>query len=138
MGSDTLQVAGPSVADLMRDELRGLPDVERAEIDESLHRMQWNESAYDFPADLKEEVLQRLATREWSRYPLGLRPFRLADSVARSLGIASGQVAMGSGSSEMIRVVMSAFLAPGDTVVMPAPTFLLYRRYARLLRCACT
>ena len=117
----------------MRAEITGLPPVARAEVDESLHRLQWNESAHDFPADLKEEVLQQLAVRAWSRYPLGLRPFRLIDALAQALGVGAGQVVAASGSSEVIRVVMSTLLGPGDAVVMPSPTFLLYRRYARML-----
>lgn len=128
-----LPVEPVSVTELIGAGLRGLPTVERAEIDESLHRLQWNESAYDFPADLKEEVLQRLATRAWSRYPLGLRPFRLGDALARTLGVGAGRIVVSSGSSEMIRVVMSALLGPGDSVVMPSPTFLHYRRNARIL-----
>ncbi len=133
MRSEELSAYKPSVSESLRAELLGLPPVERAEIDESLHRLQWNESAYDFPADLKEEVLQQLAARAWSRYPLGLRPFRLIEALAASLGVGADEVVVAGGSSEMIRVVMSALLNPGDCVVMPSPTFLLYKRYARLL-----
>jgi histidinol-phosphate aminotransferase len=133
MGIGANQEERASLSERMRAEIRGLPAVERAEIDESLHRMQWNESAYDFPADLKEEVLQQLAARAWSRYPLALRPFRLTDALARTLGVEPNQIVAAGGSSEVIRVVMSALLGAGDAVVMPTPTFLLYRRYARML-----
>ena len=133
MTVDEMTMRQRTASERMRAEITGLPPVARAEVDESLHRLQWNESAYDFPADLKEEVLQQLAVRAWSRYPLGLRPFRLIDALAQALGVGAGQVVAASGSSEVIRVVMSTLLGPGDAVVMPSPTFLLYRRYARML-----
>ena len=101
-------------------------------IDTRLHRLQWNESPFDFPADLKEEVLQRLTQAEWSRYPLGARPWALIDRIAQHVGVAPEQVVVSEGSADLIKVIMAATVNPGDTVVMPAPTFLLYRQNARL------
>jgi len=94
--------------------------------------MQWNESPQDFPADLKEEVLQRLATLAWSRYPVSGRPWPLIDALAAQLGVTSAQVVVSEGSADLIKAVMAATLRPGDTVVLPAPTFLLYRQNVRL------
>lgn len=44
--------------------LHALPPVQRHLVDARLHRLQWNENPFDFPPDLKEEVLQRLSTLE--------------------------------------------------------------------------
>lgn len=120
------------IHDAVRPGVRGLPPLGRNLVDESLHRLQWNESPEDFPADLKEEVLQRMAALSWSRYPLGGRPWLLIDVLAAQMGVAPGQVVVSEGSADLIKAVMAATLRPGDTVVMPAPTFLLYRQNARM------
>ncbi len=112
--------------------LHTLQPVQRHLVDAQMHRLQWNENPFDFPADLKEEVLQRLSVVEWARYPLGLRPWALIDRLAQHYGVASDQVVVSNGSSDLIRALLAGALGPGDTIVMPAPTFLLYRQNARL------
>jgi histidinol-phosphate aminotransferase len=123
--------------DAIRAGLRSAPPIGRSRVDESLHRLQWNESPQDFPAELKEEVLQRLAATSWSRYPLGGRPWPLIDALAVQLGVQPAQVVVSEGSADLIRAVMAATVQLGDVVVMPSPTFLLYRQSARLHEAHC-
>ncbi len=118
--------------DAIRPGVRALPPLGRSLVDESLHRLQWNESPEDFPEELKEEVLQRIAALPWSRYPRGGRPWLLIDALAAQMGVAPEQVVVSEGSADLIKAFMAATLRPGDTVVMPAPTFLLYRQNARM------
>lgn len=121
----------------IRSGVRTLSPVGRSRVDESLHRLQWNESPQDFPAELKEEVLQRLAAVSWSRYPLGGRPWPLIDALAAQMGVTPQQVVVSEGSADLIRAVMAATVRPGDAVVLPSPTFLLYRQSARLHEARC-
>ncbi|MFM7582878.1 MAG: aminotransferase class I/II-fold pyridoxal phosphate-dependent enzyme, partial [Caldilinea sp.] len=118
----------PKTLERIRSGLRAAAPVGRTLVDETLHRLQWNESPQDFPADLKEEVLRRLARVSWSRYPLGGRPWLLIDALAAQVGVRPEQVVVSEGSSDLIRAVMATVVRPGDTVVMPSPTFLLYRQ----------
>lgn len=118
--------------DAIRAGLRASSPIGRSKVDESLHRLQWNESAQDFPAELKEEVLQRLAAICWSRYPLSGRPWPLIDALAAQMGVTPEQVVVSEGSADLIRAVMAATVRTGDAVIMPSPTFLLYRQIARL------
>ncbi len=119
--------------DLIRPGVRRTPPLPRLEIPADLQRQQWNENPYDFPADLREEVLRRLAERAWSRYPLGLRAYGVVDRLAAHHHIEPAQVVVSAGSSDIIRIVMAMLLAPGDAVVLPSPTFLLWQRNAALL-----
>ena len=129
----TTNSARPNVVvESLSPHVRSLASVEHVRVDPTLHRLQWNESPFDFPPELKEEVMQRLAQAEWSRYPVTLRPFDLIDRLAATLGVPADRIAMTGGSSDMIRVLFAALVQPGDAVVMPSPTFLLYRRNARL------
>ena len=122
-----------AILDLLSPGLRALAPVETARVDARLHRLQWNESPFDFPADLKEEVLQRLMRMEWARYPTALRPFDLIDALARHTGLPAAQIVVSGGSADLIRLTLAALIQPGDAVVMPSPTFLLYKRTARAL-----
>jgi histidinol-phosphate aminotransferase len=105
-------------------------------LDADLHRMHWNENPFDFPADLKEEVLQRVARSTWSRYPSALRGSLVAEAVAKATGLDSSQVVIGSGSTDLLRLVVSAILQPGDHLVTLAPTYRAYASYARQIGAA--
>src|SRR4051812_15569167 len=98
----------------IRPQLRNQPSLGVYRVDTGLHRLQWNENPFDFPADLKEEVLQRLSGISWSRYPLGLRAYDVIEAVANATGVNSEQVVVGNGSGDILRVVISSILQPGD------------------------
>jgi histidinol-phosphate aminotransferase len=112
--------------------IRGLPAANPLRVDPRRHRLQWNENPYEFPADLKEIVLERLAQAGWARYPLGLRPWSLIERIATHSQVGTDQVVVGAGSSDLIRVIMNSVLHAGDNVVLPCPTFLAYRPGVRM------
>lgn len=113
--------------------IRQRPPIRPFKVNPAFHRLQWNESPFDFPAELKEEVLQRLANTPWSRYPLGFRAVDLLDAVAKYYNLSSDQVVVGNGSSDLLRIVINAVLGPGDHMVTLAPTFGMYKGNAELL-----
>lgn len=119
-------------SDLIKPGVRSLSPVGRHLVDPQLHRLQWNENPFDFPQDLKEEVLQRLAQAEWARYPRGVRPWALIDRLAQHYAVDRKQIVVSEGSADLIKVIMASVVHPGDGVVMPAPTFLLYRQNAAM------
>ncbi len=116
----------------IRPQVRNMPGFGRFQVNAKLHRLQWNENPNDFPNDLKEEVLQRLAKAQWSRYPLGLRAHDVIDALAKSTGLQSDQIIVGNGSSDILRVVISAIIGPDDAAVTLAPTFGSYRAQTRI------
>ncbi len=122
---------------LIKPGIRSLPAAEPFRVDPSHHRLQWNENPFEFPADLKEAVLARLAEAGWAHYPLGLRPWRLIERIAAHWGVSAEQVVVGPGSSDLIKVVMSSVLHPGDNVVIPSPSFLLYKPGVHMLQANC-
>lgn len=108
--------------------IRNSPSFPRMSAVGASRRLHWNENPYDFPADLKEEVLDRMAQRPWSHYPDGLRPVDLINALAARWEIESGQIVAAAGSAALIQVILNSVLGPHDHMVMPSPTFLLYRR----------
>lgn len=100
--------------------------------DQSLVKLNQNESSYDVPAALKQDILNRLNEWKWNRYP----PLK-ADSLVRAISAytdypASG-IVVGNGSNEMIQAVLAAFCGPGDKVLLVSPGFSIYPRVAHIM-----
>jgi histidinol-phosphate aminotransferase len=114
--------------------VRSLRGADPWRVDPQRHRLHWNENPFEFPADLKEIVLQRLAEAGWAHYPLGLRPWSLIERIAAHNGLRTDQVVAGAGSSDLIKVIMASVLHAGDNVVLPCPTFLLYKPGVRMMQ----
>lgn len=89
-----------------------------------------NEAAEDFPPPLKDEVLRRLAAVNFNRYP-ERAAVELTDELSRFLGVPADRIILGNGSDELIQMLVLA-VGPGRKVVIPAPTFSMYRRSAQL------
>jgi histidinol-phosphate aminotransferase len=89
-------------------------------------KLNQNESPFDFPAELKREVLERVAGQQWQRYPEFAPPDLVAGLAAHYGWVADG-VLVGNGSNELIQSTLSVVLGAGDRVVAASPTFSLYR-----------
>ena len=89
-------------------------------------KLNQNESPYDVPDELKRRIAQRLDGRPWNRYP----PF-LATSfigaVSRATGWPESGILVANGSNELIQSILAVTVGAGTTVVIPEPTFTLYR-----------
>ncbi len=66
----------------------------------------------------------REACGQLNRYPDG--GAELTAAVAQRLGVAHGGVVLGCGSDDVIGMLTRALLLPGDEVVIPQPSFLMY------------
>jgi histidinol-phosphate aminotransferase len=60
------------------------------------------------------------------RYPDG-SGYYLRERLSRKFNIPFEGIVLGNGSNEIIELTIRAFLLPGDEVVMPAPSFLVYK-----------
>ena len=89
-------------------------------------KLNQNESPYDVPDELKRRIAERLRDRPWNRYP----PF-VAKSFISAVSDATGWPADGilvaNGSNELIQAILSVTVGGGTHVVVPEPTFTLYR-----------
>jgi histidinol-phosphate aminotransferase len=67
-----------------------------------------------------EKALSRL-----NRYPDG-SGHDLIIKLSERLGVSPGNIVLGNGSDEIIGMLTSAFLVPGDEAIIPSPSFLIY------------
>jgi len=89
-------------------------------------KLNQNESPYDVPDELKRRIAERLADRPWNRYP----PFiasNFISAVSEATGWPEDGILVANGSNELIQAVLAVTVGAGATVVIPEPTFTLYR-----------
>ena len=91
-----------------------------------------NENPYDVPIELKRKILDFALKRSWSRYPPFV-PDELQMRLAEYTGWYPEGILVGNGSNELIQALLTVFLSAGDTLVLPAPTFTLYRLIGTVL-----
>lgn len=96
---------------------------------ERIIKLASNESPYPpFPEVL--DVISRTA-KTINRYPDG-DYFELKSSLSKHLGVDESRIALGNGSSEIIRALFTATVDTGDTVIFGSPSFVLYSIYSQI------
>ncbi len=96
-------------------------------------KLNQNESPFDVPMWLKEEITSEFIKESWNRYP-DILPYRGMKAYADFLGISPDSVMMSNGSNEMLYTIFLACLGPGRKVLIPDPSFSLYEKIALLLQ----
>ena len=117
---------------LIREPLRDLgpyvPGSSAAEVKarygiDDLARLNWNEGLFGHLPGVIEKTAARL-DEAWT-YPEGAYE-ELREAVASWLGVGREHVLPGHGIQALVMTVISAFVSPGDRVVVPRPTYGLY------------
>ena len=107
-----------------------------------IDRVETNESPYDLPPALKQELAQIWIDQiESNRYPDGGHD-RLKGSIASYAGASAGsgvsilpsQISVGNGSDELLRSILIATCVGGaGSILVAAPTFSMYGILAQTL-----
>ena len=71
------------------------------------------------------------ALQNLHRYPDG-SCYYLAQSLAGKIGVKSEEIVFGNGSNEIIGLLITAFLQPGEEVITSHPTFLMYQKLVQV------
>jgi histidinol-phosphate aminotransferase len=95
-------------------------------------KLNQNENAWDMPAKIKQETLNRLNDCAWSRYP-NFIPQRLHEQLAEFSGWTTDGIVAGNGSNELIQALLMVTVGKGKRVLISEPTFALYRQIATVL-----
>jgi histidinol-phosphate aminotransferase len=89
-------------------------------------KLDQNENPYGLPEALDREIRGLATELAWNRYPPFV-PQRFVEAAAEAGGWPAGGVLVGNGSNELIRALLAVTVRPGTAVVIPTPTFTLYR-----------
>ena len=81
------------------------------ELREAEVKLNQNESPFDFPRALKEEILARIVARPWNIYP-DFESMALRGALADAYGYEPENVLVGNGSNELLAAAIGAFIGP--------------------------
>jgi len=90
------------------------------------YKMDANESPYDLPLSLKKPIFVKMRKIEFNRYPdpcaCGLRK-----AIAEKNKVKPENIFFGNGSDEIINYLLQAFCGQGESIIIPTPTFEMYK-----------
>jgi histidinol-phosphate aminotransferase len=93
-------------------------------------KLNTNENPYP-PSPRVAEAIKEALDGRLRRYPDPVSTaFR--ESAARLHGVEPSMILAGNGSDDILTIVTRAFVGPGDTVVYPTPSYILYRTLAEI------
>lgn len=95
-------------------------------------KLDQNENPFGFPPELKEEFWRRVQARDWARYP-DFQMETITHRIGQYVGLSVEWVLVGNGSNELIQNLFSVILESDDVVIVPVPTFTLYKLMAGIL-----
>jgi histidinol-phosphate aminotransferase len=95
-------------------------------------KLNQNENPWEAPPAIKQEVLRRISSLTWSRYPEFV-PEQLRQRLAEHTGWSVEGIVPGNGSNEIIQALLMVTLGEGKRVLINEPTFALYRQLATIL-----
>ena len=95
-------------------------------------KLNQNENPFDLPVTIKEEVVRRLMSRPWSRYP-DFVPSSLLERLSSFADWPREGILAGNGSNELIQALLMVTLCEGKRVLICEPTFSLYRQISTVL-----
>lgn len=100
----------------------------RSEPDTKLNQ---NESPFDLPADLKQELVEVFLETPFNRYPRE-HPYQLRDALAKKLNHPPEGILIGNGSNELTYTLGLCLVDRGTPVVLPSPMFSLYSSMVKM------
>jgi len=121
-----------SPSDVIKPEVRGLTAYTLRHFDAAV-KLDQNENPYELPEELKKEIVDRVLRRPWGRYPEFI-PASVIGTLSKFTGWPAEGILVGNGSNELIQASLNVTLGPGRRLVVPQPTFTLYKLMATTLQ----
>ena len=116
----------------LRPQLANLVAYDVAPADPSLARMHANECPEPWPHHVHDAVADRVRQVELGRYP-DTSGRRLRARLGERLGCEPQRIVLGNGSDEIISILLTALSGSEGTLVVPTPTFVMYRHSATVI-----
>lgn len=94
-------------------------------------KLNQNESPFDVPDNIKDDILNAVRQKPWSRYPEPM-PMDLVNALAQHVGADPNGLIVANGSNTLLQLLLSVISAPGVDVVIPSPSFSLYGMFTEI------
>ena len=99
-----------------------ISDSQKNQSSEDVLKLDWNESTFDFPVDLKTKALNELSKIKLNHYP-DLKNKRLKRALSKFLGIDETNLTIFNGSDSGIATICRLFIEKEDSVITINPTY---------------
>ena len=118
------------IRDLVREDIRDLVPYE-PHLFSNVIKLDANENPHLFPADLMRALYSGLDGETFTRYP-DPTCRELKNRIAGFTGTSPDNVILGNGSDELIQLILQTFGGPGKRVIIPVPTFSMYKIHGQI------
>lgn len=115
------------IHDLVRDDIKELVPYE-PHLFSNVIKMDANENPHIFPQEVIKSIFGEISGEDFTRYPDPLGT-ELKGKLSHFTGQPPENIVLGNGSDELIQLILQTFGGPGRRVIIPAPTFSMYRIY---------
>ena len=95
-------------------------------------KLNQNESPFDVPMEIKQEISEKLTQVNWNRYPNNFAD-PLKRRISRYINFPRKGIIVGNSSTELIQTVMHALCNSYDRIVVTNPGFPIYKRLASIM-----
>lgn len=119
----------PKIIECFRNEILDIPNHYK-KIDPNSVRLNLMESPFTIPDELQNIIKEKLCFSDINRYP-DPECTSLTEKILSSFSIYNGEILLGNGLMELIQLICWAFSKPGEYVMIPSPSFFIFRRYIR-------
>lgn len=90
-------------------------------------RLHCNETAFDIPQNLKQQLVNKMVDAAWNRYP-DFHQTQLHALIAKEAGLSSENIVLGNGSSQLIQQIISCCSKFLSEAIIENPTFTMYHQ----------
>ena len=119
-----------NIRELVREDIRNLVPYE-PHLFSNVIKLDANENSHSFPPEIIREIYSKMDGEIFTRYP-DPGGANLKEKIARLSGVTPQNIVLGNGSDELIQLLLQTFGGPGKRVVIPVPTFSMYRIYGQI------
>ncbi|NMA95891.1 MAG: histidinol-phosphate transaminase [Clostridiales bacterium] len=115
----------------LRDDLKDLIPYKAGSTDYKI-RLNSNENPFDLPKETKNRIISKLSKEVlFNRYP-DPDATLLREGIANQLCVGKDNILVGSGSDELIQMIINAFVDSDEAVLCPNPSFSMYNIYTKI------
>lgn len=114
----------------LRKQLQGMVPYHSSKIIEGVV-LNANESPFNLPKEVMEEIQKEITNFEFSRYPDTDNTI-LREALAKAYNISVEQVTCGVGSDELIDDIFKAVVSDNDVVLTIKPSFSMYKQVSKI------
>ncbi|MGI9533864.1 MAG: histidinol-phosphate transaminase [Thermodesulfobacteriota bacterium] len=95
-------------------------------------KLDGNESPFELTPEIKNEIADKILSIQLNRYP-DPEATKLKKSVSSFFKLPAESILFGNGSDELIQMLIETFTGKSGTVLVPRPTFSMYKLTSLLL-----